>query len=140
MRLCLHKMVPGEAWPQLTAADAGPPEEDAQANALQERQAVEALLRAAQEGDVKAFASSARHFGASDLGTVKDGNERTALHFAAANGKAEMCRYLLTEAGFPKDAQDSAGEAPQHCRHALQAHALRRPSAGAVEHIRRRAT
>ena len=110
MRLHLKKMVPGEAWPQVSAADAAPQREDAQTNALQERQAVEALLRAAQDGDVEAFTSSARHFGASELSSVKDGNERTALHFAAASGKAEMCRYLLTEAGFPRNAQDAAGE------------------------------
>ena len=114
MRLHLKKMVPGEAWPQLAAADAAPQPEDAQANALQERQAVETLLRAAQDGDVEAFTSSSQHFGASEVSSVKDGNERTALHFAAASGRAEMCRYLLTEAGFPRDAQDSAGEETLH--------------------------
>ena len=114
MRLHLKKMVPGEAWPQVAAADAAPQPEDAQANALQERQAVETLLRAAQDGDVEAFTSSAQHFGTSELSSVKDGNERTALHFAAASGRAEMCRYLLVEADFPRDAQDSAGEETLH--------------------------
>ena len=115
MRLHLKKLVPGEAWPQVNAADAAPQLADAQTNALQERQAVEALLKAAQDGDVEAFTSSARHFGGSELSSIKDGNERTALHFAAASGKAGMCRYLLAEAGFPRNAQDAAGEGgPMH--------------------------
>lgn len=59
---------------------------------------------------MEAFKTSASHFGDSNLSSVKDGNERTALHFAAASEQPEMCRYLLTEAGFNNGGQDSAGE------------------------------
>lgn len=117
IRLHLVKLVPGEAWPQLTASDAESTPNNAPGNPLLERKAVEGLLRAAQEGDVEAFNSSACHFGSSDLSAVKDGNERTALHFAAASGQAEFCRYLLTEKGFEANLHDATGElhAPDIC-------------------------
>ena len=110
VRLHLRKLVPSEAWPQIAAPDAIQAPKESPANALQERKAVEKLLKAAQAGDVEAFDSSALHFGSSDLSSVKDGNERNALHFTAASGQPEFCRYLLTEKGFPVDAQDSTGK------------------------------
>jgi hypothetical protein len=110
VRLHLRKLVPGEAWPQIGAPNAIQTPKESPADALQERQAVERLLKAAQAGDVEAFDSSALHFGSIDLSSVKDGNERNALHFAAASGQPEFCRYLLTEKGFPVDAQDSTGK------------------------------
>ncbi|CAK0782712.1 hypothetical protein CVIRNUC_005907 [Coccomyxa viridis] len=108
--LQLRKLVPGEPWPQATASDASSASDGHRQNPLVERQAVEQLLRAAQDGDAEAFSSAAQHFGDSDLSSVKDGNERNALHFAAASGQTEFCRYLLTERGFESDSQDSAGE------------------------------
>ena len=108
--LQLRKLVPGEPWPQATASDASSASDGHRQNPLVERQAVEQLLRAAQDGDAEAFSSAAQHFGDSDLSSVKDGNERNALHFAAASGQTEFCRYLLTERGFESDSQDSAGK------------------------------
>lgn len=106
----LRKLVPGEPWPQATASDASSASDEARQNPLMERQTVEKLLRAAQDGDAEAFSCAAQHFGDSDLSSVKDGNERNALHFAAASGQAGFCRYLLTERGFESDGQDSAGD------------------------------
>ncbi|KAM0897028.1 hypothetical protein ACQ4PT_022813 [Festuca glaucescens] len=37
---------------------------------------------------------------------------RGALHLAAANGKAHVCRYLIQDLGFPVDAPSSSGETP----------------------------
>ena len=108
--LQLAKLVPGEPWPQATASGASSASDGDRQNPLVERQAVEQLLRAAQDGDAEAFSSAAQHFGDSDLSSVKDGNERNALHFAAASGQTEFCRYLLTERGFESDSQDSAGK------------------------------
>jgi hypothetical protein len=36
----------------------------------------------------------------------------SALHLAAANGKARVCRYLVEDLGFPVNARSSAGEMP----------------------------
>ena len=108
--LQLRKLVPGEPWPQAATSDASSASDGDRQNPLMERQAVEQLLRAAQDGDAEAFSSAAQHFGDSDLSSVKDGNERNALHFAAASGQTEFCRYLLTERGFESDSQDSAGK------------------------------
>ena len=100
--LQLRKLVPGEPWPQTTASDASFTSNEARQNPLVERQAVEKLLRAAQDGDAEAFSCAAQHFGDSDLSSVKDGNERNALHFAAASDQTN-CRYLLIERGFESD-------------------------------------
>ena len=108
--LRLRKLVPGKPWPQATASVASSVSDEANQNPLVERQAVEKLLRAAQDGDGEAFNCAALHFGNSDLSSVKDGNERNALHFAAASGQTEFCRYLLTDRGFESDSQDSAGK------------------------------
>ncbi|KAM0867793.1 hypothetical protein ACQ4PT_041747 [Festuca glaucescens] len=37
---------------------------------------------------------------------------RGALHLAAANGRAHVCRYLIQDLGFPVDAPSSSGETP----------------------------
>jgi ankyrin repeat protein len=36
----------------------------------------------------------------------------SALHLAAANGKARVCRYLVEDLGFPVNSRSSAGEMP----------------------------
>lgn len=40
---------------------------------------------------------------------VKDANKRNALHFAAREGKVEMCRYLLEELKFDVEVRDEDG-------------------------------
>jgi Ankyrin repeats (many copies) len=40
---------------------------------------------------------------------VKDANNRTALHFAAREGKIEICEFLLGELKLDPDARDDDG-------------------------------
>jgi ankyrin repeat protein len=37
---------------------------------------------------------------------------REALHLAAANGRTNVCRYLVQDLAFPVDAPSSSGETP----------------------------
>ncbi|MQL78698.1 hypothetical protein Taro_011133 [Colocasia esculenta] len=43
---------------------------------------------------------------------VKDANKRTALHFAAREGRTEVCKYLVEELGMGVDIRDEDGETP----------------------------
>lgn len=40
---------------------------------------------------------------------VKDANNRTALHFAAREGRTEVCQYLLEELKLDVDVKDDDG-------------------------------
>lgn len=40
---------------------------------------------------------------------IKDANKRGALHFAAREGKTEVCKYLLEELKLDVDAKDEEG-------------------------------
>lgn len=40
---------------------------------------------------------------------VKDANKRTALHFAAREGRTEVCKYLVEELGLDVDVRDEDG-------------------------------
>ncbi|KAJ4817345.1 hypothetical protein LUZ62_029911 [Rhynchospora pubera] len=43
---------------------------------------------------------------------VKDGNNRTALHFAAREGQKDICEFLLGELKLEADVRDDEGETP----------------------------
>ncbi|KAK1295638.1 putative serine/threonine-protein kinase [Acorus calamus] len=43
---------------------------------------------------------------------IKDANKRTALHFAAREGRVEVCRYLVEELKLDVDVRDEDGETP----------------------------
>lgn len=49
---------------------------------------------------------------AGTVADVKDGNKRTALHFAARAGMIEVCRYLLEELKLEVDVRDFDGDTP----------------------------
>ncbi|KAJ3699990.1 hypothetical protein LUZ61_003695 [Rhynchospora tenuis] len=49
---------------------------------------------------------------AKTIEAVKDGNNRTALHFAAREGKTEICEFLLGELKLEADVRDDEGETP----------------------------
>ncbi|KAK9828865.1 hypothetical protein WJX72_002461 [[Myrmecia] bisecta] len=66
----------------------------------------------AQSGNVAQLQAAAQRFQGEDLGSVKDGNGRCVLHFAAQLGRQDMCRHLLDEAHVDVNAQDEAGETP----------------------------
>lgn len=50
-------------------------------------------------------------FGEGGVRKVRDGNGRSALHFAAQVGQNELCTALLAAHGITVDAQDDHGEA-----------------------------
>nr|CAN69337.1 hypothetical protein VITISV_032631 [Vitis vinifera] len=49
---------------------------------------------------------------AGTVADVKDANKRGALHFAAREGRTEVCKYLLEELKLDVDAKDEDGETP----------------------------
>ena len=46
---------------------------------------------------------------ASVASAVRDANKRTALHFAAREGRADVCEFLIGELGLPVDPKDDDG-------------------------------
>lgn len=46
---------------------------------------------------------------AKTIEAVKDANNRTALHFAAREGKTDICEFLLGELKLNPDAKDDDG-------------------------------
>lgn len=46
---------------------------------------------------------------AQTVADVKDANKRGALHFAAREGKTEVCKYLLEELKLDVNAKDEDG-------------------------------
>ncbi|GBG90485.1 hypothetical protein CBR_g50831 [Chara braunii] len=83
---------------------------------LSERAKVSRLLQAAKSGDLAALqaAAEAMDDGGEGLAVVlretKDGNGRGALHFAAQEGRLEVCHYLTEEIGMDIDGRDEEGE------------------------------
>lgn len=43
------------------------------------------------------------------VAAIKDANKRGALHFAAREGKTEVCKYLLEELKLDVDSRDDDG-------------------------------
>ncbi|KAF0924190.1 hypothetical protein E2562_008487 [Oryza meyeriana var. granulata] len=43
---------------------------------------------------------------------VRDANKRTALHFAAREGRTDVCDFLIADLGLPVDPKDDDGETP----------------------------
>ena len=127
MTVRLKKLDTSAAWPQLApfSQDSAAEEElahPATENPLEERQHVRALLTAAQTGDLEGFEAAAGRFSAGDLSSVRDGNGRNALHFAAAGGHATLCHSLINCWGVNVDAYDEAGKIMDTCM--LQCHCL----------------
>lgn len=46
---------------------------------------------------------------AKTVAAIKDANKRGALHFAAREGKTEVCKYLLEELKLDVDSRDDDG-------------------------------
>jgi hypothetical protein len=46
---------------------------------------------------------------ASVAAAVRDANKRTALHFAAREGRTDVCEFLIGELGLPVDPKDEDG-------------------------------
>ena len=78
-------------------------------SALYEREKVQALLEAAQRGEVDRLAEAAQQFTGQHIDSIKDGRGRTALHFAAQLGRYQACRYLLEELHAHANGQADTG-------------------------------
>ncbi|KAL3728073.1 hypothetical protein ACJRO7_032771 [Eucalyptus globulus] len=86
-------------------------------DALAVRQKVQLFLNAAQTGNLDLLKKLASQLDdgkglATTIADVKDANKRGALHFAAREGKTEVCRYLLEELKLDVDTKDDDGETP----------------------------
>ncbi|XP_041017619.1 26S proteasome non-ATPase regulatory subunit 10 isoform X2 [Juglans microcarpa x Juglans regia] len=85
--------------------------------ALAVRQKVQQFLNAACTGNVDLLKKLARQLDegkglAGTVADIKDANKREALHFAAREGKTEVCKYLLEELKLDVDTKDEDGETP----------------------------
>ncbi|KAJ8759420.1 hypothetical protein K2173_006942 [Erythroxylum novogranatense] len=85
--------------------------------ALAEVQKVHQLLDAARTGDLDLLKKTATELDdgkgvAKSVAGVKDANKRGALHFAAREGRTEMCKYLVEELKLDVDTKDEEGETP----------------------------
>ncbi|XP_020700699.1 ankyrin-1 [Dendrobium catenatum] len=86
-------------------------------SALAVREKVKKFLDAARTGKLELFKKLAMQLDegkglARTVADVKDANNRTALHFAAREGKTEVCKYLLEELKLDADVRDDDGETP----------------------------
>ncbi|XP_023521162.1 ankyrin repeat domain-containing protein 39-like [Cucurbita pepo subsp. pepo] len=86
-------------------------------DALAVRQIVQQFLNASRTGNIDLMKNLAARLddGKGLSGTVadiKDANKRGALHFAAREGKTEVCKYLLEELKLDVDTRDEDGETP----------------------------
>ncbi|KAG0487319.1 hypothetical protein HPP92_009414, partial [Vanilla planifolia] len=80
-------------------------------SALAVREKVKKFLDAARTGKLEEFKKLAVQLDegkglAKSVADVKDANNRTALHFAAREGKTEMCKYLLEELKLDVNVRD----------------------------------
>lgn len=86
--------------------------------ALSARSKVQAFLEAARAGDLdslKKLAAALDEEGkgvAAVAAAVKDANKRTALHFAAREGRTHVCHFLISDLALPVDPKDDDGETP----------------------------
>ncbi|XP_068636306.1 uncharacterized protein [Aristolochia californica] len=89
-------------------------------NALAVREIVQKFLNAARTGNLDLFKKLATQLDdggkglAKTIADVKDAYKRGALHFAAREGKTEVCKYLLEDLnlGDIADVKDDDGETP----------------------------
>lgn len=85
--------------------------------ALAVRQQVQNFLNAARTGNLDLFKKLAKQLDdgkglKKTVEDVKDANDRTALHFAAREGKTEVCQYLVEELKLDVNVKDAEGETP----------------------------
>ncbi|KAH9699174.1 ankyrin repeat family protein [Citrus sinensis] len=82
------------------------------------RERVQQFLNAACTGNLDLLKKIAKQLDDQGKGLsktvadIKDANKRGALHFAAREGKTDVCKYLLEELKLDVDTQDEDGETP----------------------------
>lgn len=85
--------------------------------ALAVRQQVQNFLNSALTGNLDLFKNLAKQLDdgkglKKTVEDVKDANDRTALHFAAREGRTEVCQYLVEELKLDVNVKDAEGETP----------------------------
>ncbi|XP_047095612.1 putative ankyrin repeat protein RF_0381 [Lolium rigidum] len=86
--------------------------------ALSARSKVQGFLEAACSGDLDALRKLGSALDEDGKGAaavaagVRDANKRTALHFAAREGRTEVCQFLVEQLRLPVDTKDDDGETP----------------------------
>ncbi|XP_071735465.1 uncharacterized protein [Rutidosis leptorrhynchoides] len=86
-------------------------------DALAVREKVQQFLNAAVTGNLDYLKSVAAQLDdgkglSNTVANIKDANKRGALHFAAREGKTEVCKYLLEELKLDVNIKDEDGETP----------------------------
>lgn len=86
-------------------------------DALAARETVQQFLNAARIGNIDLLKNLAARLDdgkglSGTIADIKDANKRGALHFAAREGKIEVCKYLLEELKLDVDTRDEDGETP----------------------------
>ncbi|CAL1382831.1 unnamed protein product [Linum trigynum] len=86
-------------------------------DALAVREMVKSFLNAALTGNLDLLKNIAAQLDdgqgmAKTVAAIKDAKQRGALHFAAREGKTEVCKYLLEELKLDVDTKDEDGETP----------------------------
>lgn len=85
--------------------------------ALAVRQKVQTFLNAACTGNLDLLKKIASQLDegkglAKTVADIKDANKRGAIHFAAREGKTEVCKYLLEELKLDVNTKDEDGDTP----------------------------
>lgn len=85
--------------------------------ALAVRDKVQKFFNAAQTGNLDLLKKIATQLDEGKglgitISDIKDANQRGALHFAAREGKAEVCKYLIEDLKLSVDLKDEDGETP----------------------------
>ncbi|WCJ43873.1 ankyrin repeat family protein [Euphorbia peplus] len=86
-------------------------------HALAVRQKVEQFLTAACNGNLDLLKNLAAQLDdgkgiPNTVADIKDANKRGAIHFAAREGKTQVCNYLVEELKLHVDTKDEHGETP----------------------------
>ncbi|XP_022143155.1 ankyrin-1 [Momordica charantia] len=86
-------------------------------DALAARETVQQFLNASRIGNIDLLKKLATRLDegkglSRTVADIKDANKRGALHFAAREGKTEVCKYLLEELKLEVDTKDEDGETP----------------------------
>lgn len=79
--------------------------------AMAAREMVRQLFEASLYGRIEEIESLAPKVGPNGLSSVKDGNGRNALHFAAQGAQLETASYLIRNEGINPNLHDEAGKA-----------------------------
>uniref|UniRef100_A0A166DXW2 Serine/threonine-protein kinase BSK1-like TPR repeats domain-containing protein n=1 Tax=Daucus carota subsp. sativus TaxID=79200 RepID=A0A166DXW2_DAUCS len=87
--------------------------------ALEVREKVHQFLNAATTGNIDVLKKIAAQLDdgkgmAQTVAEVKDANKRGALHFAAREGKTEMCKFLIEDLKLDINVKDEDGDTPLH--------------------------